>query len=402
LITVSGAVVRFRVTLGGGSLQSGADSGADLMVTTGADGVVSVTWVLDGSTRSQQVEATLLDAGGDPLHLPLRYNANLSVAEQVAYDSEGCDNLAEAATVQEAIDLLCQNAALVYVGGDGQEAPPGERLPQPLEVRLTNGQWPVANEPITFLILEPGFGTLEGGGVTDQKVEVITDANGLASCLWTLDAQNPSQRVEVIWNRRPELLLHFNANLDIQGEEQREPVIRITDVRFLAANEPLANNGTFPLEIFLQGIVIDCDVDVEQQSVRNRPVCFITLDLPFPFNSADRELWGGAVVAYQPLILEAQVNSDGNQIFWVPSRPTRNWLAERFFQALQEIHDRQAVLLHLTLKGNFIWADNDPRRYLDGEAFAVPDGQTPHNIRLPSGDRRRGGDFEMWFQLVAG
>ena len=60
------------------------------------------------------------------------------------------------------------------------------------------------------------------------------------------------------------------------------------------------------------------------------------------------------------------------------------------------------VLAHLTLKGNFIWAQRDPSLYLDGEVFGfLQDGGATTDIRLPSGNGRRGGDFEMWFWLVA-
>ncbi len=399
---VEGAEVRFRITLGGGSLLSGANTGADLTVITGADGVAAVSWVLDNSTLSQQVEATLLDADGDPLHLPLRYNANLSVADQVAYDSSDCDNMAGASTVQDALDLLCQNAALYYVGGDGQEAPPGAKLPQLLEVRLANGQWPVANETVIFNIIKPGFGTLEGGGATGQTVEVSTDANGYAACAWTLDAQNPSQQVEAFWKRTPDLPIHFNANLEIAGQAGGDPVIRVVDVRFMSTNDALANNETFPLDVFLGGIMIECDRSLDNMATQDRPVCYVTLDMPFPFSPEALQLWGDAVVGYQPLILEAKVNSDGPQIFWVPLDATQGWLASRFFKALKAVHNRDEVMLHLTLKGNFIWERGNPRIYVDGDVFALPDGQTPHNVRLPSGDRLRGGDLEMWFRLVAG
>ena len=37
--------------------------------------------------------------------------------------------------------------------------------------------------------------------------------------------------------------------------------------------------------------------------------------------------------------------------------------------------------------------------YLDGEAFGAPEGTTEHHLLLPSGDRRRGGNFEMWLWL---
>jgi hypothetical protein len=61
------------------------------------------------------------------------------------------------------------------------------------------------------------------------------------------------------------------------------------------------------------------------------------------------------------------------------------------------------ILTRLTLKGNFIWDQAQPDVYLDGESFGVrqPGTQTT-DLRMPSGDGRRGGDFEMWFWLVQG
>ena len=69
-----------------------------------------------------------------------------------------------------------------------------------------------------------------------------------------------------------------------------------------------------------------------------------------------------------------------------------------------ELKRGDRILAHLTLKGNFIWAADNPELYLDGEAFGIqaPDGTTNTNLHLPSGDGRRGGDFEMWFWLVEG
>jgi len=66
------------------------------------------------------------------------------------------------------------------------------------------------------------------------------------------------------------------------------------------------------------------------------------------------------------------------------------------------------LLLRLTLKGNFIWSTEalslfkkgTPGGYLDGEAFRAPRDFDAHEIVLPSGDGRRGGDLEMWFWLA--
>ena len=39
---------------------------------------------------------------------------------------------------------------LYYVGGDGQEAMPGQPLPEPLQVRVANGGWPVKGVQVQF------------------------------------------------------------------------------------------------------------------------------------------------------------------------------------------------------------------------------------------------------------
>ena len=85
-----------------------------------------------------------------PPHLRVRFHASRSVASEVAYDDTDCDHLSDAETVQEALDALCRNSSILYVGGDGQEALPGEILPAPLRVRVSNGGWPVAGATVRF------------------------------------------------------------------------------------------------------------------------------------------------------------------------------------------------------------------------------------------------------------
>ena len=71
-------------------------------------------------------------------------------------------------------------------------------------------------------------------------------------------------------------------------------------------------------------------------------------------------------------------------------------------QAEGRMGDR--LLARLTWKESFIWAlsdENDRNRlYLDGETFRAPPGTSAHDLQLPSGDKRRGGDFEMWFWIT--
>ena len=101
------------------------------------------------------------------------------------------------------------------------------------------------------------------------------------------------------------------------------------------------------------------------------------------------------------MVLAATVTVDGEGILWAPIGATQAWLAG-LFARMSDLRLGDRVLAHLTLKGNFIWAQKDPNLYLDGEVFGFQqDGGARTEIRLPSGNGRRGGDFEMWFWLVA-
>ncbi len=91
---------------------------------------------------------------------------------------------------------LTQLYRFFHVGGDGQEAGPREFLPQPLQVGVNNGGRPVVGAQVAFEIVE-GNGRLRSGdsGLL-KRLEVATDAQGIASCDWRLDVPHASQRVQ--------------------------------------------------------------------------------------------------------------------------------------------------------------------------------------------------------------
>jgi hypothetical protein len=443
---VEGALVRFRAPTGNGRLvlENGSNPLAQRVVATNSQGVAEAFWRLDpNGAPSQQVEATLLDASGNealdadgnPAHLRLRFNANLSIASQVAYDNPaGC--LVAAPTVKDALDQLCQNFAIHYVSGDGQEAMPGEELPQPLQVRVTNGGFPLEGAEVVFRVAL-GTGAVQTTGAAGAEATATTDEAGLASCSWRLDAATPAQRVEAHYSEAEGLIIGFNANLSLasrvhytpgceelagvsnvqdaidalcQMTSPQEPGFHITDVLVSLASgqrERLLNDSVITPGILANGITVVCDQPPAAESVvSDQAVCFVTLELPYPLNQADLAFWDFGqpvpLLGYQPLKLAANAKPAEREILWQPVESTRLWLQQRIallFDHMRRNNWGNRLLAHLTLKGNFIWAQADRELYLDGETLGVA-GRAGTLLRLPSGDGKRGGDFEMWFWLA--
>ncbi len=194
------------------------------------------------------------------------------------------------------------------------------------------------------------------------------------------------------------------------------PAIHIDKVWFIneSSESLLPNGASIELGRLQQGLAITCDHPIDASTI-SQPTCFLTLDLPFPLlkiplGSTDQIFWTTVfagvpgmlpIMGFQPVILDGEPILDpGNpsNIWWRPKSDTTG----RFLTSngLKEQLRVDRILAHLTLKGRFIWAQDDPTMYLDGEAFGAPDGQLPNNLRLRSGDRRRGSDFEMWFWLT--
>lgn len=137
-------------------------------------------------------------------------------------------------TVHRALDDLYVNYALYYVGGDGQEVvlQPGQEtvpLRWPLQVRVANGQWPLRNVIVRFILRNAIKGQLKAGGQTSNVVngsevvlDVQTDANGIAGCTWELDPTVTDQQAEA-WmldrDKNPmQTPIVFNAKLLVSSK----------------------------------------------------------------------------------------------------------------------------------------------------------------------------------------
>ena len=186
-----------------------------------------------------------------------------------------------------------------------------------------------------------------------------------------------------------------------------EPGIHITDVRSNRPDTSLPNDSLLPLDQFIAGFSVLLDAPVSPDSVK-QPTCFVILDVPFPLGISQQST-DFPVVGFVRLVLPgfvaASSDSTGNRILWRALDPKGVFtFLQGLFANMTRVNAGNRVLGHLTLKGNFIWGQSNPSLYLDGESFGSPIQEAAGartNLVLPSGNGRRGGDFEMWFWLQA-
>jgi hypothetical protein len=422
---VGGATVHFELGPGPGAATL-LDVDADGHVVTGADGIASCRWQLDPGLTTQRVTATLLDEAGNTVQTPIHFTAGLSVAAEVSYDPGTCKALAGADTVQAAIGALAGTASIAFAGGDGQEGESGEDLPSAIAVGVESDCGPLvkgSGATVRFSA-EAGNGTLretDAGLLVNRTpdgltLEVTTDAEGIAAAVWTLEPAGSAAQAQ---HARAVLLdaggaptglpIAFNAQL--AGGATADPGIHVKAIAFRQGGQLENDMNVSPTEL-LSGIEIVCDGPVDDVSVAGKPTVFVTLDLPYPVTNPDIDGWGNpGMLGTQPLVLSADVNAEENVIIWQPRKAVIGpWIVKTLFEAIARYHLAE-VICHLTLEGNFIWsppnaAAKGPLLYLDGDAFGVPlnsqAGAPQTGLLLPSGDRRAGGDFELWFRLTGG
>jgi hypothetical protein len=432
-VPVVGARVRFRVLSGAGRVGG---AGAEVTVLTDAAGVAATTWDIGWNrlapVASQQVEARLLDAGGQPLHLPLVYNANLSLAARVAYVPGDCDHLQQTTNVQQALDALCALRSFFYLSGDGQEAmadlaQPALPVPlaQPLRVGVARGPTPVAGARVAFTVVA-GAGQLNGG---PGPVVVSTGADGTAAVNWALSAgaaQHVVQARLLDAAANPvQLPVHFNASLSqasavaydpgncaalageftVQDAIHRlcqllgtaRPGIQVRRVLLLGGGE-FQNDVVITPDDLRRGLGFNCDQPLARDSVDAKPVVELAVQLPLQLAVGTAVPPGPVEVA---LLLEGQVSLiNSSLVAWTPRPALLAWL-ERQLELLGQL-DRPRLLVRVRLLGRFIWAEDDRTLHVDGQLFGTPNNGVPRPrsfADFPSGNGAGGSNLEMWFWI---
>jgi hypothetical protein len=126
----------------------------------------------------------------------------------------------DAADCRSVFPPLTRLLQLYYVGGDGQEAMPGQPVLAPLQVRVANGAVAVAGARVRFRVLS-------GGGSLGVMGHVLTDANGLAQTAWTLgNAGVQRVRAELLdpqGDPVPNQLVDFGADLSVAANVAYTP-----------------------------------------------------------------------------------------------------------------------------------------------------------------------------------
>jgi hypothetical protein len=189
----------------------------------------------------------------------------------------------------------------------------------------------------------------------------------------------------------------FPPLIDIPRTEAGLHVQRVYTVDQTTGQQtPLINDSSVLVSAIASGINVECDGPVDPATI-SRPTCFLTVEVPGPTS-------GGASSPPQPLLagyaqvsVSATPGVQGNLITWLPNDGARGWLPGI---ALATPPGDKGILARLTLRGNFISTPTSPPSFLDGEVFGFQQGGI-NTLALPSGDRRRGGNLEMWFWLIA-
>lgn len=155
----------------------------------------------------------------------------------------------------------------------------------------------------------------------------------------------------------------------------------------------LQNDTNVQTNVF-GGIDVVCDAAIDPVSIA-RPTFSVSIKAPvLGQTNAMIPLY------YQTIELAGETSvNNGNIISW---RPADQAAAQTFITQLAfgvPPGDR-GILTRAKLSGDFIWSQNDPSQYLDGEAFGRHEQTNNIGLTLPSGNRKRGGDFEFWFWLV--
>lgn len=89
-----------------------------------------------------------------------------------------------------------------------------------------------------------------------------------------------------------------------------------------AQPEVLQNGAELRSDVLARGIHVEYGQAIDPLAATSA-ACFVTVDLPFPGNEADRAVFGNALIGFQPVVLAGRVEADGlGGLSWFPDPAT--------------------------------------------------------------------------------
>jgi len=119
-------------------------------------------------------------------------------------------------------------------------------------------------------------------------------------------------------------LRDYRSQLEPLADALQVPQVLAKDAY---GNDIVLRNGMeLPAESLAQGLRLILNQNVDPASVTDVG-CFVSLDLPFPSSDSDRRIWGNALIAYQRVVLAADVHTTcPDELIWTPFEDTRAFL----------------------------------------------------------------------------
>lgn len=227
---LEGAIVEFTVFSGGGKvgLPEGTHDTA-AAIPTDSHGVARCSWQLGGEIHTQVVEARFLDPLGQSPPQVIRFKAQLSAAEWVAYDGSACAPLAGSHTVSDAIGTITRLAHISPLSGSGEDVLPDEEVA--VAVVVTSDCAAVEGATVKFSLGKRGKGKISGANAT-------TNAAGIATCTWSPDDKTPTQDLTATLTAVPSPAIlnqpaetRFVANLNLAGDTAYTPPAKCPEMK---------------------------------------------------------------------------------------------------------------------------------------------------------------------------
>lgn len=451
---VVGRLVRFAVEEASNAAALSPPAGTDvvsstdaeLIVRSGADGVAAAELTLHPQRHTHHVTAELLDSGvpaqANREHLPIRFTANLSTADEVAYDPAQCafqsdERLTgeQSRTVQEALDKLCALPVMRPLGGDGQLLCQEQEAPEPLRVGLFWGKFPLTNVSVGFEVVS-GDATVDAVAVqigAEGTAEVrlkggsdpLKDGGAVRIVAKTLDLPLPAQPQALTFHARfsNASCVYVDRNVCpevVSRERSVASILRhlcerggggeglhVKEIHLEGSGRPLIARANVTPEDLAGGVIAFLDGAPSQGAFKGGEIGKVVADLPAPAPGSPTERFyqinpdlSLPFTAEYELVGAFSGEPNTEIIRWQPDRSARRWLeveATRLLSQLREVFRINHLEARFIIHGNRIWGEENPDLYLDGDLFLDPREQL--GARYPSGDGLRGGDLVLPFRL---